>query len=161
VSRGFVSLVERFWTKVDRRNPDECWIWTAATNGAGYGKLNSGGQRGRTLLAHRVSYELHFGAIPDDRMVCHSCDTPSCVNPSHLWLGDAKANVQDMCAKGRIGTYDRHGEGNPAHKLTRADVVTIRTRLRSGERQRVLAVEYGVSKSLVSEIKRERLWRCA
>lgn len=79
-----VSLEQRFWPKVDRTA--DCWLWTASTNGVGYGKIISEGGResGRLLLAHRVAYELVIGPIPPGKVLDHICCVRRCVNPAHL-----------------------------------------------------------------------------
>lgn len=91
--------IERFWAKVEKAGDDECWLWTAATNGYGYGALSIG--NGINTSAHRFAWALHFGEFDEDAWVLHHCDNPPCVNPAHLFLGDPLANVQDMDAKGR------------------------------------------------------------
>lgn len=88
----------RFWEKVDQGEADECWPWTASTDRYGYGQFHVDG---RSLRAHRVSYELANGAIPEGRLVMHTCDNPPCVNPAHLVLGTAAENMQDKVRKGR------------------------------------------------------------
>lgn len=90
--------MERFFEKVDKTT--NCWKWKAALRGkSGYGafKLN-----GKVMDAHRVSYVLHKGEIPENMFVCHTCDDRLCVNPEHLFLGTAKQNWQDAVDKGRI-----------------------------------------------------------
>lgn len=76
---------------------ETCWIWDTQQK-HGYGQLRA---FGKLYRAHRFSYELHFGPIPEGLFVCHKCDNPPCVNPDHLFLGTAKDNIQDMIAKGR------------------------------------------------------------
>ena len=88
----------RFFDKVDMT--ESCWLWKAGLRGkTGYGafKLN-----GKVVDAHRVSYQINIGEIPDGMYVCHSCDNRLCVNPNHLFLGSAKANWKDGFDKGRI-----------------------------------------------------------
>lgn len=92
-----VSLEERFWSKVEK-SKDGCWLWTGSVNNRGYGRIN---RCGKSVYAHRVSYELAFGSIEDGMSVCHGCDTPACVRPSHLFVGTQKQNSEDMVAKGR------------------------------------------------------------
>lgn len=98
------TVADRFWPKVDKKGPAECWLWTAATLGSGYGQLGSDHKEER--LAHRISWELANGSkIPDGACVLHSCDTPACVNPAHLRLGTHAENTKDKMSRGR----HRHG----------------------------------------------------
>ena len=92
---------DRFWPKIVRRGPDECWEWQAAKSTRGYGKLGAPGTDAGCEYAHRVSWELHNGPIPDGMHVLHHCDNRICVNPQHLFLGTNLDNILDMRAKGR------------------------------------------------------------
>jgi hypothetical protein len=93
------SLAERFWPKVKLGRG--CWLWQGCTDPKGYGYIGTGGHSGKVLSAHRASYMMEHGSIPDGMFVLHSCDTPSCVRPSHLFLGTARDNTHDMMRKGR------------------------------------------------------------
>ena len=146
------TLEERFWVKVDRQSQDECWEWTAGKDRDGYGHIweNEGS---RSASAHRVSWRIHFGEIPDGLYVCHHCDNPGCVNPDHLFLGTNQSNLADMDAKGRRAP--QLGEKNPAAKLTEAQVRTI---LVSSETHQAMADRYGVTRECVFSVKQRKNW---
>lgn len=151
-----VPFDDRFWSKVDKSG--ECWIWTGARLGK-YGETSD--ERG-VLLAHRASWELHFGPIPEGMWVLHNCpsgDNPLCVNPAHLWLGTALDNNLDAIRKGRPnpGNPKIVGELNPTARLTENDVREIRRRAQAGESQRSLAREYGVAS--VNALVHRRQWK--
>lgn len=92
---------EKLWAKIDKRSPDECWLWTAATNSGGYGHVRIGGRAGHNITATRLMVEMLGVEIPPGFDVCHTCDNRRCVNPKHLWLGTRSQNIQDMHDKGR------------------------------------------------------------
>lgn len=98
-------LQERFWDHVSKGTRDECWLWTASLNKqSGYGNIAADfdANNGQVMLrAHRVSWEIHNGPVPEGKCVLHKCDTPYCVNPYHLFLGTQKDNSRDMVNKGR------------------------------------------------------------
>ena len=94
--------IDRFWMKVNRG--DKCWEWLASKCGTGYNKGLGYGQFGKgrnTWYAHRVSWVIAYGEIPEGLYVCHHCDNQSCVRPDHLFLGTALENTRDCFAKGR------------------------------------------------------------
>ena len=97
------SVEDRFWAKVDKTG--DCWLWTASVfrERYGYGKFQAGENRANTrvVYAHRYSWELVNGPVPDGLFVCHHCDNPPCVNPAHLFVGTHQDNVDDMMSKGR------------------------------------------------------------
>ena len=100
-----LPLSVRFWKYVDKS--DECWLWTGALSipprpgHLGYGWIRIGGRKGRTVKAHRVSWELAYGPIPEGKIICHHCDNPPCVRPDHLFIGTRVDNVRDMLEKDR------------------------------------------------------------
>lgn len=147
------TLEKRFWAKVERRDRKDCWLWTASTARGGYGQLGDP-ERGN-VKAHRLSWELHRGPVPDGLQVLHQCDQPRCVNPGHLFLGTNVDNHRDKMRKNRHAVGAAHG----AAKLTEEDVIAIWRRAAAGERQKLLADEYGVSQPTVSDIVRRRTWR--
>lgn len=100
--KGFVRmpLEQRFWEKVDRRGPGECWPWTGSSHARGYGQIWI---NGRLEKATRVSWSLQNGKpFPSHLHACHACDNPNCVNPSHIWPGTASDNMKDAAKKGRL-----------------------------------------------------------
>lgn len=93
------TIAERFWYRVPERGGG-CWIWKGQVQLNGYGRFDSGG--GKQRGAHRVAWELTNGPIPSHLEICHKCDVRDCVNPSHMFLGTRKDNMQDASAKGRL-----------------------------------------------------------
>lgn len=130
-----------------------CWLWIGTVVPKGYGQIT---HDKKTWLAHRLSWTLHNGEIPDGKLACHKCDTPSCVNPDHLFLGDYRDNINDCLDKGRYPV--RSGETHPTAKLTYDDVAAIRQKLSKGASQRALAAEYGVTRFNIMHIKHGRTW---
>ncbi len=153
-------IQERFWAKVRKGGPDECWEWVGATKQGGYGLFGkSNVTNTSSRLAHRVSFEISNGKIPKHICVLHRCDNPPCVNPNHLFLGSHRDNTQDMIEKGRWrGGIKPRGQAHPNSKLTEQNVFDIKYRLSIGEPVRAIAKIYGVSFGLISHIKRGRAW---
>lgn len=131
-----------------------CRVWGRARNPAGYGVINTGP---RTALAHRISYEAHKGPIPPGKVVRHTCDNPSCVNPEHLIVGDPADNSADAKSRDRIA----HGTLHWRSVLDERDVQEIRKRVTLGEVQAEVARLFGVSSSVVSEISTGKAWERA
>lgn len=132
---------------------DGCWEWGASKDKKGYGRFRFAG---RKQLVHRVAYQLYIGEIPSGMCVCHHCDNPSCVNPSHLFVGTQADNIRDRDSKGR--GYDRHGEKHGKAKLTASQVIDIRKRHGDGERDADLARQYGVTQTAIYCIVRYLSW---
>ena len=152
-------IKDRFWPKVDKRGPDECWEWTACYNEYGYGMIAKGGKDGGMERAHLVSWEIHNGPIPDGLCVLHHCDNPHCVNPRHLFLGTKKDNVHDMSEKGRRSLANRaRGEHHGSAKLTEKKVRRIRLLLSRRCSQRYIARLFHISQTNVSAINRRDIW---
>ena len=103
------KLSERFWEKVKKSNG--CWLWMACRDRRGYGRFGMGRKHQPAVMdAHRVSYMLtHGGRLPTGKEICHRCDNPPCVRPSHLYADTHKQNQRDMSVHGRAATGKRHG----------------------------------------------------
>ena len=146
---------ERFWEKVSVRGEDQCWEWVGTKAGGRYGSMRVDG---KMRSAHLISWELHNGQVIGGLCVCHKCDNPSCVNPSHLFLGTHRDNMKDMVKKGRVGCVK--GENHGCSKLTIQQVLEIRSKYVTGKYlQRQLAVEYGVDRTTISSVVNRKIWR--
>lgn len=163
------SDVARFWSKVDRRGPDECWPWLAGTFRDGYGNFKAA-RRG--LKAPRVAFFLHHGRDADALLVCHTCDNPACCNGAHLYDGTNRDNIGDAKERGRLNTAcgPKHGsrtqpesrargERVGSAKITAADAVEIRRLYVEGESQPVIADRFHVTREAVSRIITGKNWR--
>lgn len=160
------SIEDRFWSKVKKTNV--CWLWTAYCDKDGYGKLRIAGRDPLSLArsdgkdtqcpAHRVSWELHNGP-PGDRLVLHTCHVRNCVNPDHLYLGDAQDNADDRDA----ADHTERGSARRLSKLTETDVEWIRAhygrRGKGGLSMPKLAKRFDVHVSLIHKIIHNRNWR--
>jgi hypothetical protein len=146
--------IARFWAKVDRLDAAGCWEWTARRHRQGYGEIMIGR---RKTKAHRVSWTIARGPIPDGVCVLHRCDNPACCNPDHLFLGTQADNIHDMVRKGRQGTGNRSG-ARPNCKLTPEIAAAIRKEWSERPTQKTLAQRYGVSQGAVSLVVRKKTW---
>lgn len=162
-------VATKFWARVERGTPTECWRWTARRNANGYGTLKV---NGRQWLAHRVAWALTVGTDPGPLLVCHHCDNPGCVNPAHLFVGTASDNAQDMVRKGRahlqkhpeLSPYTLYpgsrpkGERNGRARVTEAVVTEIRAMRAGGMSQAAIGRKVGLSQQQISHIVRGVCW---
>lgn len=149
-----VDVAKRLWRRVTKTpNEWDCWEWQGAKNDRGYGVL---GMDNRVVYAHRLSWELRFGPIPEGLEICHHCDNPICVNPRHLFLGTHVNNMFDRSVKGRTA----RGSSLPFAKLNEADIELIREEYAKGRlRQYQLAEKYGVCQPHISDIVNNKRWK--
>lgn len=160
------GLVER----LERATEGECLMWPRATDEHGRGRI---WHDGKLMLAHRWAWEQMREPIPADKLLCHHCDNPGCINPHHLYIGTHADNMRDMKERGRTtaarypalarelgrrrGSANVHtrGEGNPKAKLTREQAMAIRS---DGRPTKAVAATYGVDRTTVQRIRRGALW---
>lgn len=142
------SVHDRFFSRIEFDPNGGCWLWLGSLN-YGYGNFSIGY---KTVRAHRFSYEMHPGEIPDGLCVCHKCDVRCCMNPNHFFLGTNGDNMADKTAKGRSS----RGSGHRAAKLCEADIPKIRN---SPLRNAAIAREYGLSRTTIGDIRNRRIWR--
>jgi hypothetical protein len=149
------TLEERFWEKVSVGGDDDCWEWTAAKSG-GYGRIGDGKN---SLIATRVSWEIHNGEIPEGKHVCHRCDNPPCVNPNHLFLGTHDENMIDMASKGRRARK-AVGVENGLSKLNPKKVREIRRKYATLKyTYKELANTYGVASPTIISVVKRLTWK--
>lgn len=137
-------MIRRFYELFIPEPNSGCWLWVGDSEDR-YGRMYVHPRREK---AHRISYTIHNGEIPKGLIIRHKCDTPFCVNPSHLVSGTQKENVRDCIDRGRFRDYS--GVNNPRAKFTLEQIETIKLDSRF---QYVIASEYGVSQSTIGRIK--------
>lgn len=165
-------IAERFWEKVWKTNG--CWLWLGSSDKKGYGRIS---YKLKPVLAHRISFELHCGPIPEGMWVLHHCDNSACVNPKHLFLGTSLDNVRDMIKKGRSWTqkdraaavknghksrkYLPHifGEAQHSSKLTVVKVKKIRKLLAADVSFSEIGRRFGVGRVAIAAIYYGRTWK--
>jgi hypothetical protein len=159
-------FAERFWSKVDVRGPEECWLWLASVtkptrrSPGGYGRFSTGKRTPASYTgAHRIAYMLHHGEVPDDLAVCHTCDNPPCCNPAHLWLGTKVENNSDRDRKGRTRNKPLPGSLNGRAKLTEADVLEARRLRKEGASFPELSRRYGVANTTICLAVEGKTWK--
>lgn len=149
---GRSTSVEKVFARFDSRVSPEpnsgCWLWMGPYCEE-YGAFSV---RSKAYVAHRFSYERHKGVIPEGKIVMHHCDNTFCVNPSHLSAVEQSVNIADKVSKGRQAVGSGHGMA----KLTEDDVRAIRA---SGLSLSKIAAQYGITKTMVSYIKRRQNWK--
>jgi hypothetical protein len=143
--RAFCSDECRFFSHVEVTSG--CWLWKGSKTKLGYGKTCFRGKA--YMAAHRMSYELFVGAIPEGKCVCHSCDIPNCVNPQHLWIGSNTENDIDKSKKGRSAN----------RKLNESDAIEIRNLKGNGMSYSKLANLYKVAGSTIYKITKRISWK--
>jgi hypothetical protein len=150
-SRG-VSPEDRFFDFFIPEPNSGCWLWMGQISNSGYGRFSVGNRI--QVQAHRFSWELHNGKIPEGLFACHKCDVRCCVNPEHLFIGTQSDNLNDMVQKGRDNPA--RGERSARARLTEAQAQAIRLDPR---RLRIIAEEYGIHKSWIWAIKHGEGWK--
>jgi len=153
VGKRPMQIKDRFYQKFKADKKTGCWNWLDHLGKDGRGRFRLAGIKNYAELSSRVSWILHYGEIPMNMCVCHKCDNTSCVNPRHLFLGTQRDNMRDMIRKNRDNR--RKGSRHPNAKLKESDVRFIR---RSKLSNTELASKYGVSRPVISCVRRRVTW---
>lgn len=148
-----LSIIDRFTQKTKLNEETGCVEWIGCKIPKGYGQFVS---EGISYRAHRFSYQYYIGEIPNNLFVLHKCDNPSCVNPSHLFLGTNDDNMQDMVNKKR--SVHRYGEQNPSAKITEELAIEVKRMIDLNKKQKDIANTLNISSHIVSNIKRGVSW---
>jgi len=153
--------IERFWNKVDKNGPSlkkemtNCWLWKGAIDKSGYGIMCMKKHFKRQTSAHRISWTLINGKIPELKEICHKCDNPRCVRPDHLFVGTHKENMNDRDGKNR----NAKGELNGRSKINSNDVIKIRKLSESGLKYTKISNMYKIDRKTVKDIVVRKLWK--
>lgn len=155
------TLEQRFSDFISPEPNSGCWLWDGAYDRKGYGQLRVAIKGSASLrYATHIALELAGRPVPPGFLACHHCDVKSCVNPSHLFIGTAQQNTDDMISKGRMrATLGPRGSNISSAKLHESDIPEIRFRLADGDTLGSIGSDYGITKSAVSCIRRGKTWR--
>lgn len=152
------SVKDRLLSKI-QVSSSGCWIWVGAKSSRGYGAISLSG---KMVQAHRASYSVFNGEIPGGMCVCHTCDTPACINPKHLFLGTHKENMADAVSKGRIHKpKDQQGSGNNNAKYSMEFAESVRRYYEENKPSfSKLASRFGIkSKGHAAMIVKNEIWK--
>ena len=160
------KAIARFWSKVLKGS--SCWMWSGYVGDRGYGYFIP--HHGHKVCAHRYAYYISNKSFDESLLVCHKCDVPLCVRPSHLFLGTVEDNVADRCKKGRTASGASHwtrkypnlvvrGERNNKSKLCRDQVREIRDLHKDGMTKKSLATIFKVSRRSIKLVIERKSWK--
>lgn len=136
-----------------------CWEWRGYQAKHGYCPTKDYDNPGKNIPVHRLAYRVFKGKFAEELLVCHSCDNRKCCNPEHLWLGNHKENAIDASKKGRLRTVGNLGIRNGHAKLNDDKVKEIRKLLQAGKKHKEISEIYGISCSVISEIRNGKMWK--
>ena len=145
---------KRFHESYILASESDCWLWEKSLT-FGYGNATWEGQ---AIYAHRLSWIIHNGPIPEGMLVCHHCDVKNCVNPEHLFVGTQKDNMQDCAKKGRVKAFPS-AEEHPLTPFKWSDIYEIRKLYRDGMSFNALSKKYRVCRSSITKICRNKSWK--
>lgn len=151
------SCEEIFWSNVNKGVASECWNWKGTIRqNHGYGCFNT--YEGKLVTAHRCSWEIAFGPIPDGLIVCHHCDNKRCVNPDHLFLGTSKENSRDMMEKNRQSRGEHRYNAVISEETAKKIIDELTIDMKRG-RQSEIARKFSISFIIVNHIKTGKTWK--
>jgi hypothetical protein len=152
-----MTAIQRFNAKWMPEPNSGCWLWTASCYPTGYGAFYIGKseKHNKIIPAHRASWIIHNGEIPDGLFVLHKCDVKSCVNPVHLFLGTKWDNTHDCINKGRFVNMGRPGEKNGRAKISEQEMLEIRS---SKLPPKILAEKFGILPCAIWKIRTKMSW---
>jgi len=155
------KFMARFWSRVEVKSREECWLWLGRARRGGYGYITRSIDDKRLFVAaHRLSLVIaRAQPIPSGKLVLHHCDNRLCVNPHHLYVGTYADNARDAVERGRMASpFPLYGEENPVARLTQAKADEIRAAHASGASRAELEAKFGVSKTTVAAVVRGERW---